>query len=194
MEYKAHEGNWFKTPVSNVTRSVSVIGLDAVTVDPSTQIPYFFLFCDIDTKESETLRRILQKYERVGISAYFWETSKGWHILSPALLRLRVWTSLRLGLQDMIEFYFDTLRWSGRFGDGAVLYFEDYSRGKYQESLTMHQLLSRRFGTEPLQRGIPTVLTWTQYKQMIFKQAFPRKYCHVVQPSGAFGCLRVPSG
>ena len=169
MDSQAFEGNWSARPITGTTRQIPTIGLDAVTVEPGTLDPYFFLFCDIDTKEPTLLRDVLQKFSRVGISVYFWETVHGWHAISPALLKLRVWTSLRLGLQDMIQFYFDTLRWSTRLGDGYLLYFEDYSKGKYRESLTLHQAISSKFGTVPLNRGIPTRLTWSRYYQLRFK-------------------------
>lgn len=174
---KASEGTWSKRPISGTTRRVPTIGLDAVTVEPKTLTPYFFLFADIDTKESETLRVVLQKFSRVGISAYFWETCKGWHVLSPALLTLRQWTSLRVGMQDMLSYYFDTLRWSARLSDGSILYFEDYQKPRYQESYTLHQAIANKFCTEPLERGIETVLTWSKYHQLEFKQkVFNNKY------------------
>lgn len=170
MVSKASEGTWSKTPITGTTRRTPVIGLDAATVDPQTLTPYFFFFADIDTKEQETLRVVLQKLSVVGISAYFWETRKGYHVLSPALLRLRLWTSLRVGLQDKMQYYFDTLRWSARVSDGAILYFEDYSRGKFQESLTVHQAIADKFCTIPIIRGIETRLTWSNYLQLEFKQ------------------------
>ena len=170
MESKASEGTWAERPITGSTRRVQTIGLDAVTVDPQTLTPYFFFFADIDTKEQETLRVVLQKLSVVGISAYFWETRKGYHVLSPALLKLRLWTSLRVGLQDKLQYYFDTLRWSTRLTDGSILCFEDYNRGKYQESLTVHLAISEKFGTIPVERGIDTHLTWSIYHQLEFKQ------------------------
>lgn len=180
MEHEASEGTWNKRPVTDSTRRVLTVGLDAATVDPETLTPYFFFFADIDTKEQETLRVVLQKLSVVGISAYFWETRKGYHVLSPALLKLRLWTSLRVGLQDKLQYYFDTLRWSSRLTDGSILYFEDYNRGRYQESLTVHLAISEKFGTIPVERGIDTHLTWSQYHQLEFKQkVFNNKFARV---------------
>lgn len=172
MENKDSEGLWSPRPITGSTHSLFVIGLDAVTVEPKSLEPYFFLFCDVDTKEPETLRAILQKLEKVGISAYFWETKKGFHVVSPALLKLRLWTSLRLGLQDRMQYYFDTLRWSARVTDSSILYFEDYHRDKFQESLTLHQAIANKFCTVPLMRGVETKLTWSKYTQLEFKHKF----------------------
>lgn len=180
MEHKAIEGTWTERPISNSTRRDMVIGLDAVTVDPSTHSPFFFLFCDIDTKELETLRVVLQRYAQVGISAYFWETKKGYHVLSPALLKLRLWKLLISEMPSTIQYRFDTLRWSSRYTDSSILYFEDYHSGKFQESSTMHQAIANKFCTVPIERGIQTILTWSRYSQLEFKQKlFKDKFSRV---------------
>lgn len=170
MERKATEGTWTARPITGSTRQNMVVGLDAVTVEPQSHTPYFFLMCDIDTKEQETLRTIIQFYAQNQLSVYFWETKKGYHTLSPALLKLRVWTRLTCDLRDKIQYDFDTLRWSARYTDSSILYFEDYHTRRFQESLTMHQAIANKFCTIPVNRGIETVLTWSMYSQLEFKQ------------------------
>lgn len=172
------QNTWNRTPKTDATRLTENMGLDCVTVDLRDSQPYFFLFCDLDTKELDTLRVVLQKCARIGISAYFWETSKGWHVVSPALLKCRIWTSLRIGLQDIQRYYFDTIRWSTRLTDGAELFFQDSTKGKFQESLTLHEAIARKFATDPILRGIQTKLTWSKYDQLVFKQVFLKLHCY----------------
>jgi hypothetical protein len=174
MGFKNLEEYGIKTARTGSLRSIQNVGLNAVTVDASRN-PYFFLFSDIDTKEPETLRLVLQKFLRKGISAYFWETSKGWNVVSPNLLDIRQWTLLRLDLQDIAKYNFDTIRWSTRLGDGDKLYFEDSHLQRYLESVTLHKKIAEKFSTEPLDRGIETALTWCSYNQIVFKQGFLRK-------------------
>ncbi len=93
------EGNWNKRPISNTARYVQYVGLDSVTVTGDYK-PFFFLFIDLDTKDLEKLRDVLNICRRRKLRVYFFESCKGWHVISPCLLNIRVWSSIRKELEQ----------------------------------------------------------------------------------------------
>jgi hypothetical protein len=132
----------FETPRSNVTRYVRTLGVNAVTI--YNQKPYFFLFADIDTKEPELLRKTLGVYKRRNLTAYWWETNKGYNIASPCLLGLRSWMRTVTYMQSFLDYSFDTIRISRRATDGKILYGEQWNKGQYVESYSLiYELLVR---------------------------------------------------
>lgn len=155
---------------TGLTRLVENIGLDAVTVYKS--LPYFFIFSDIDNKELETLRKVLQLYSKYGLSVYVYETTKGFHCLSPCLVRMSEWSRLTHSWRRYVKDYgFAAIRWTSRYTDGRDLFFEDYNKsGRREESRTLHHLISRRFDTKPLNRGVDTLLTYSFYRQLNLKK------------------------
>lgn len=184
MDTQTNEGNWSEVPRTNSTRLVHNIGLDCVTVDPLQGAPYFFLFADVDSKDTELLRSVLQIYNIFHLSAYFWETTKGFHVCSPCLLTLKLWNKAtrRLGRYTP-NYSFLTLRWTIRADDGKQLFFEDYNKSQLLiESRSLHSLVSSRFLTKPVERGIETNLTYSFYRQLYIK-----KVAMLIQPSGSLG-------
>ena len=71
------------------TEWVKTFGLDSATVYKGK--PYFFLFADIDTKDTEELLKVLVIFQRRGLSCYHYETTKGFHVVSPTMLTIREW-------------------------------------------------------------------------------------------------------
>ena len=74
--------------IPSITKN-ETLGLEAVTI--FNEKPYFFLFSDIDSKDKDELLKVLKFYEKWHYSCYYYETTKGFHIVSPVLLTFRTW-------------------------------------------------------------------------------------------------------
>ena len=92
MEHKKSKTNGIKRVKSNSTRFIQYEGLSAVTIFDSR--PYFFLFADIDKKEVKQLERVLWIYQENNLSCYWYETTQGFHVVTPVLLNLKTWAKL----------------------------------------------------------------------------------------------------
>jgi len=171
MVIETIEGNWSKTPITGSAYQVSTIGINAVTIHDST--PYFFLFSDIDTKEREQLREVLKVYRNRNLSCYFYETTKGWHVISTVLLKLRKWISLCNLLRPIVPDYsFDTIRYSMRSSDGKMLYFEDWNH-KELESYDLHYYILQKFNCDLKHfqnHYVSSKIDWTIYNQLRLKK------------------------
>jgi hypothetical protein len=95
----------------NSTNWVKTFGLDSVTI--YNKKPYFFLFADLDTKDKEELLKVLVIFQRRGLSCYHYETTKGYHVVSPTMLTIREWVLHKKAL-DFLQYRFDTIRISKR--------------------------------------------------------------------------------
>jgi len=167
MDSEKTERNWIKRPISNSIVYVQEFGINAVTVKDCN--PYFFLFSDIDSKELEKLKEVLKVYKRNNLSVYFYETTKGWHIISPVLLGLRRWIGLTDQLRKLLPDYsFDTIRYSKRYTDGKKLYFEEWN-SILHESYNLHYQIRYKFECgfdRILEHWISTKLQWCTYNQL----------------------------
>lgn len=167
MDIKTTKKNWSNRPISNTVGYVQTFGINSVTTKDGN--PYFFLFSDIDTKESEQLKEVLKVYRRNNLSVYFYETTKGWHVLSPVLLRWRKWTSLTNQLRILLpEYSFDTLRYTKRITDGTELFFEEWN-SRQLESYDLHYLIRNKFKygfDRILEHWVSTELNWCTYNQL----------------------------
>ncbi len=167
MDIESIEENWTKRPITNSVGYVPTFGINAVTIKDGN--PYFFLFSDIDNKELEHLRDILKVYRYSNLSVYFYETTKGWHVLSPVLLSLRKWMGLTNVLRKLIPDYsFDTIRYTKRYTDGKKLYFESWNSRRL-ESYNLHYQLRYKFQygfDRILEHWTSTKLQWCTYNQL----------------------------
>lgn len=167
MDIENNQRNWNKRPISNTVGYVPTFGINAVTTIET--YPYFFLFSDIDTKEVNQLKEVLKVYRHRNLSCYFYETTKGWHVVSPVLLGLRKWIGLTNQLRKIIPDYsFDTIRYTKRSTDGKTLYFEDWN-SKISESYDLHYLLRNKFEVgfdRILEHWVSTKLQWCSYNQL----------------------------
>lgn len=159
--------------VSNRLDYVEYIGLECVTTicnyDQRLH-PYFFLFSDIDSNESELLRLSIQVYAKASLSFYWYQTAKGWHIVSPCLLELKQWDRLRRSLAKILDNYYRNLvlRIENKQGDSSVLHWDDFNNypHKHEESQQLHKLFAKRFNVKVTERGIRTNLRFTKYLQL----------------------------
>lgn len=169
---KVIEGNWSKTPITNESRYVQYVGLDAVTIRESDNKPFFFLFIDIDAKESEKLRAALNICREKRLTVYFFETCKGWHVISPCLLGIRNWISILMRLRRIQDSSGDTIRWTPRHCDGKLLHYQSWNtkRKFHQESYDLHKALHEKFycdlTSEKKFNAVPTKLQWNVYNQL----------------------------
>jgi len=167
MESQNVEGNWSERPISNSVGNVPTFGINAVTIMGGN--PYFFLFSDIDTKSTEQLKEVLKVYKHRNLTVYFYETTKGWHVVSPVLLGLRKWIGLTNQLRKLMPDYsFDTIRYTKRCTDGKKLYYESWNR-KELESYNLHYQLRYKFQvgfSQILPHWTDTKLDWCTYNQL----------------------------
>ena len=89
------------------------------------------------------------------------------------MLKFRHWTAVCKQLREVLDYSFDTLRWTRRYGDSELVFFEDYNTKMHiQESLTLHKAIAKRFAFESdcIDRGIQTVLSYCFYSQLSLKK------------------------
>ncbi len=167
MVIEVIEGNGMFRPVTDGIRYLQTVGINSVTMYEGN--PYFFLFSDIDTKDKEILQRILMAYKHRNLTAYYYETRKGWHVVSPVLLKLRKWVGLTEQLKKILPDYkFDTIRYTPRPTDGKILYLQQWNM-KEPESYDLVYQLHKKFNCD-LQRFesnyVSTKLEWSIYTQL----------------------------
>lgn len=167
MDIETTEKNWNTRPITNSVGYVQTFGINSVTIKDGN--PYFFLFSDIDTKSKEQLKEVLKVYRYRNLSVYFYETMKGWHVVSPVLLGIRKWTSLTNQLSKILpEYSFDTIRYTYRQTDGKKLYYEPWNQREL-ESYDLHYLLRNKFQCgfdRILEHWTSTKLQWCTYNQL----------------------------
>jgi hypothetical protein len=173
MDRKIIEGNGFSRAITNEARYVQYMGLDAVTIRNSDGKPFFFLFIDVDSKDPEKLRAALNLCREKRLSVFFYETCKGWHIISPCLLKIRNWTYCLMKLRKIQDSSGDTIRWTPRKCDGKVLHYQNWNTAKYQkhdESYDLIYHINQKFMTdiqpEQCLRAVSSSLEWNTYNQM----------------------------
>jgi hypothetical protein len=167
MDTEIIEGNGTFRPITNGIRYLQTVGINSVTMYDSN--PYFFLFSDIDTKDTEILQRVLMVYKHRNLTAYYYETRKGWHVVSPVLLKLRKWAGLTEQLRKILPDYrFDTIRYTPRPTDGKILYLQQWNL-KEPESYNLIWELHKKFMCDiQVMREcfVSTKLDWTIYNQL----------------------------
>lgn len=171
MDTEIIEGNGDGSIKSGYAYSVQTIGINSVTIHDSN--PYFFLFADIDTKDTQQLLEILKVYKYRNLSCYYYETTKGWHVVSPVLMSLRRWVSASNQLRSILPDYsFDTIRYTTRHTDGKILHFEDWNH-KNLESYDLHYYITLKFycGIKSINPNmVSSKLEWVTYNQLRLKK------------------------
>jgi len=152
------------------TQWIDTMGVDAVTIFDDK--PYFFLFADIDTKDTEVLLKTVTIFQRRQLSCYHYETTKGYHVVSPTMLTIREFLHHKKAL-DFLDYRFDTIRLTKRSSDGSELFFNHFNKHfRRKESKTLHNLLRNLYGyseIEPNENYVNTSLCYTQYSQLKLK-------------------------
>ena len=134
------------------------------------EIPYFFLFADIDSNDEELLRLTQQLFARHELGFYTYGTSKGYHVVSPMLLNIHEWDNARKQLSDILDNYYRNLviRIERKKGDSNHIEWDNFNlRFRHLESQTFHNLIKARFGkyaTAP--NAVKSKLFFTHYTQI----------------------------
>jgi hypothetical protein len=155
--------------IPSITKN-ETLGLEAVTI--FNEKPYFFLFSDIDSKDPEELLKVLKFYEKWHYSCYYYETTKGFHIISPVLLTFRTWLFRIESLKKKVPDYrFGAIRISKRPTDSATAYYQNWNDRKQRESSSLHALMSEIFFITNVKMVKPkkTKLNYIWYDQLNFK-------------------------
>ncbi|HEY4681165.1 MAG TPA: hypothetical protein VIH04_07875 [Nitrosarchaeum sp.] len=152
------------------------LGLESVTIFNDRS--YFFLFADVDTKDKEHLLSVLKYFEKWNYSVYVYETTKGYHIMSPVLLTFRTWLFRIESMRKLVPRYrFGALRISRRSTDSKICYFFQWNYKKYRESQSMSDLLNLQFEihNEKLTKPRKTKLSYVWYDQLNYSIDSPNK-------------------
>ena len=155
--------------IPSITKN-ETLGLEAVTI--FNEKPYFFLFSDIDSKDTEELLKVLKFYEKWHYSCYYYETTKGFHIVSPVLLTFRTWLFRIESLKKKVpEYRFGAIRISKRPIESATAYYQNWNSRKQKESYSLHVLMNEIFFTTNVKMVKPkkTKLNYIWYDQLNFK-------------------------
>ena len=158
--------------IPSITKN-ETLGLEAVTI--FNEKPYFFLFSDIDSKDPEELLKVLKYYEKWNYSVYYYETTKGYHIVSPVMMTFRTWLSRTQSLKPIVTGYrFGAIRISKRPTDGSIAYFKDWNKFRKKESISLHALMNEIFfinGSMKITRGKKTKLNYIWYDQLNYQKS-----------------------
>ena len=132
--------------------------------------PHFFLFADVDTKDPETLRLVLQVFATWKLVFYHYETSKGWHVVSPCLMELSDWDRARRELKEVLDNFYRNMviRVERKAGDSFHLYFDNFNMSqKYKVSEDFIHMMNKRFDcTSSAPNTVKTKLFFTKYTQV----------------------------
>ena len=157
--------------IPSITKN-ETLGLEAVTT--FNEKPYFFLFSDIDTKDKDELLKVLKFYQKRHLSCYYYETTKGYHVVSPILMTFRTWLFRIRALRELVPQYsFGAIRISKRPTDGATAYYQNWNDRKFKESYSLHVLMNEIFFTNNVKMVKPkkTKLNYIWYDQLNFKSS-----------------------
>ena len=156
--------------VTNVIHETEHIGLEAVTVLDNK--PYFFLFMELDTKDENDLRVVLDFYKKKNLAFLWYESTKGWHVVSPSLLTLRDWDLAKKELAELNLNYYHHLaiRIDKKRGDGQDVYWENSIKAAERKTssslLTIYALRFHCSFDSP--NSFKTRLNYVKYKQTRF--------------------------
>ena len=157
--------------IPSITKN-ETLGLEAVTI--FNEKPYFFLFSDIDTKDKDELLKVLKFYQKRHMSCYYYETTKGYHVVSPILMTFRTWLFRIRALRELVPQYsFGAIRISKRPTDGSIAYYQNWNDRKQKESSSLHTLMNEIFFTNNVKMVKPkkTKLNYIWYDQLNFKSS-----------------------
>jgi len=152
---------------TNLIYESEEIGLEAVTILDNR--PYFFLFSDIDTKDEEELRIIIDFFHKRRLAFLWYETTKGYHVVSPVLMSLREWDLAKKELHELTSNYYNHLaiRISSRHSDNRTVCWENSTYpSEYKISSSLLRIFELRFDCKLLAPdSYKTKLFYVKYKQ-----------------------------
>jgi len=130
------------------TGFIPIMGINCISIVGST--PFFFLFAELDEKDHESKRRILKYFAKNELTVYCYESSKGYHFISPCFLTIEQWMQLKKPLKFMLKNYYEfiNIRISEKPTDPKteLEFYRFNDKFKYSESSSLHKLIQNKFG------------------------------------------------
>lgn len=175
---QTQQGSRSKGIEQRSTQLYDVIALNCCTVDERGK-PFFFLFSDIDSKDKYNLSRILKFFAFNNLSFYWFETSKGYHVISPCLLKMEEWYRLRRGLKLVENGYYEgiNIRLSPKNNNDFKNGKYDFQYAKphvnntgYAESLPLNAILLKRCNSNLIPESMPRDLIKTKLNFSVYKE------------------------
>lgn len=163
------QSHWNQTQEPKIVRYVDYIGIQCDTGYNDT--PYFFLFSDIDTKDPELLRLTVQLYTRYKLLVLWYETKKGWHVVSPSMMTISAWDRARRDLAEFLDNYYRNLvlRIERKSGDSFVLNHHNSDVEQLHNiSDSLLSLYEKKFSCSiPAPNRVKTQLLFSHYTQVV---------------------------
>tara|TARA_R110002012_G_scaffold292856_1_gene488229 strand:+ start:665 stop:1150 length:486 start_codon:yes stop_codon:yes gene_type:complete len=150
-------------------KHVERLGLEAVTLYENH--PSFFLFVEIDTKDKAVLQSLIKYITNRNISVIFYESNKGYHIVSPSLLHFQEWLRVVKMCQKIYpnEFYMhDVIRISNKKNDSKQMTWYNADFGQvHKVSQDLLSLYESKFERKiPCPNTVKTKLSFTKYEDL----------------------------
>ena len=148
------------------TNLYKVIALSCVTVDQN-HTPFFFLFSDIDDKDQYHFSRILKFFAINHLSFYWYESAKGYHVISPCLLNIEEWYRLRRGLKLVENGYYEGLnvRISKKTNDPKIVKI-NYERNHLKNFKESYEFKSLMKDPNAIMSATHTRLNFSKYNEI----------------------------
>ena len=150
-------------------KHVERLGLEALTLYET--YPSFFLFVEIDTKDKSVLQSLIKYITNKNISVIFYESNKGYHIVSPSLLHFQEWLRVVKMCQKIYpnEFYMhDVIRISNKKNDSKEMTWYNADFGQvHKVSQDLLSLYESKFEMKiPCPNTVKTKLSFTKYEDL----------------------------
>ena len=154
---------------TNVVKYVERLGIQCDCVFDHT--PYFFLFVEIDTKDKNLLQSMLKRILNQHIAVLWYESSKGYHIISPSMIRIQKWLRLVKACQEIYPnpFYLhDVIRISKKKNDSKMIFSENAdTKGIYNISDNLVKIFEDKYNCSlPFPNKVKTKITLTKYEDI----------------------------
>jgi hypothetical protein len=152
---------------TNVIYESTHVGVEAITIHNAR--PHFFLFAELDNKDPENLRDVIHFFKSRRLAFLWYETKKGWHVISPCLYSLREWDLAKKQLAELIPNYYRNLaiRIDRKQGDSHVCFWENSTYPEeHKISSSLLTLFELKFDCFlPSNDTVKTKLFYVKYKQ-----------------------------
>tara|TARA_R110002020_G_scaffold99682_1_gene236248 strand:- start:473 stop:970 length:498 start_codon:yes stop_codon:yes gene_type:complete len=157
--------------LTNIVYEMDYVGIEANTIH--NNIPYFFLFYELDSKNKEDLRVILDFFAKKRLAFLFYETKKGYHVVSPSLLELRRWDIMRKELKELNLNHYHNLaiRLDRKDGDSKNCVWSNWSHQyEYENSSSLLKIFELKFNCKlSCNDTVQTKLFYVKYSQTKIK-------------------------
>ena len=154
---------------TNVIRYVERLGIQCDTTYDNN--PYFFLFVEIDTKDKNLLQSMLKRILNQRIAVLWYETNKGYHIVSPSMIGVQKWLRLCKACQEIYPnpFYLhDVIRITKKKNDSKMIFSENAdTKGIYNISDNLVKIFELKYKCKlSFPNRVKTNITHTKYEDI----------------------------